>query len=267
MRLRLRLRERDRICGSLATQIAEAFAIPPQSGRDAFHGVLSAAAAAEARRIGVRVKDPLVAFLEQSEREAASSNASSAAAATPQQQRRGSRNGFNSCADSASSDNYQSKQISLPSPRAFFCETVSSRLLRWRETLAERQGGCWGSGASVCFYCLGVAGFLQGFKPYRTLCAPNFRLLLQYRIGCEEFARVWGADERILLKGALVAGVGGKESGEAVMKCKVLNLRRVPQVAASSRDVRREDSEREEPTRFGAVSILPPTALQERLCD
>ncbi|KAL8424954.1 hypothetical protein Efla_007256 [Eimeria flavescens] len=86
---------------------------------------------------------------------------------------------------------FRRKQIVITSPRAFFC-------------------------------------VLQGFKSYRSLCAPNSFLLLSWRIGCERYFRVWGPDEKIALAAWHVTGLTESEAADAAMKAQTLNLRRLP---------------------------------------
>lgn len=83
-----------------------------------------------------------------------------------------------------------SVEISLVSPRAFFCALQSTKILR---------------GASQ----------------------PNSLLYIQWRIGSEIFERVFGPDERVFLHGGLVGGLDRNQT-DLILRAEPVNLRRLP---------------------------------------
>ncbi|PHJ19838.1 hypothetical protein CSUI_006328 [Cystoisospora suis] len=83
-----------------------------------------------------------------------------------------------------------SVEISLVSPRAFFCA-------------------------------------LQSTKTLRTVSQPNSLLYIQWRIGCELFSRVFGPDERMALHGGHVGGLDNTQT-DLILRGEPLNLRRLP---------------------------------------
>ncbi|KAL8271100.1 hypothetical protein Esti_004954 [Eimeria stiedai] len=187
-------------------QIKDARALSPQawgasssSRPEASSSCLSVGEATKTARFGADVLPVLLTFLEQQEEKKLSQQQSlrgtaggggpAAAAAAQRRKNSGGRRGPPQQRQQLFA--FKRKQIIITSPRAFFC-------------------------------------VLQGFKSYRSLCAPNSLLLLSWRLGCERFFRVWGPDEKIALTSWHVAGLQEPESGEAVMRAQVLNLRRVP---------------------------------------
>ncbi|EPR63077.1 hypothetical protein TGPRC2_255880 [Toxoplasma gondii TgCatPRC2] len=90
------------------------------------------------------------------------------------------------------------------------------------------EGTKWGGSVEIslvsprAFFCA-----LQSTKTLRGASQPNSLLYIQWRIGSELFERVFGPDERVFLHGGLVGGLERNQT-DLILRAEPVNLRRLP---------------------------------------